>query len=177
MVGPEGIELLLHPLDRLRGRVFPEKFIVQRPSGFGFVDASHEGGFRSVGERDDAGLAVNKSEVLVGQDFDLKFAGGEETVKAGKAGLRDLPTGVHEAFGFRGAPLLPQRGGCGAGSVHVLRTQAGIADYTDRAGDGVNGFAGGLEDGATKVACDAVVGFRVPKPLGEEGLGQFLATR
>lgn len=89
---------------------------------------------------------MDEPEILVGQDFDLQPAGGEEFMEAGKPAFRQLAARVHKGLGLRAAPLLTQSGGGGAGGVHVLVAQAGIANDADRAGDGINGLAGSFQD-------------------------------
>ncbi len=71
---------------------------------------------------------MDEAEVLVGQHFHLQLVAGEEPMQAGQAALCPLATSIYESFGLEAAPFLAERGGGGAGSGHVLRVEAGIAD-------------------------------------------------
>lgn len=84
---PQGVELFLNPADGVFGVVLPEQFVVQAPGSQGFVDAAEEGGPTAVRQGDDARLAVDQAEFLVGNDLDLELAAGEELVEAPEAGF------------------------------------------------------------------------------------------
>ena len=59
VIVPEGVELLLHPGDRVWLVAFPEQLVVELPSASAFVDAAEEGGGWAIGVADHARLAVD----------------------------------------------------------------------------------------------------------------------
>ncbi len=118
------IEFVLDPADPLRGIVLPEDFVILTPAGKGFVDASDKRGLAAVGQGDDAGLAVNEAEDMVGYHLYFHLAGGKKIEQSGIPGGRNA--GIF--FGLRFAPLPAHGVVRGRQSGEVLEVKTRIAD-------------------------------------------------
>ena len=81
MIVPEGVELLLHPGDRVWLVAFPEQLVVELPSAGAFIDAAEEGGGGAIGVADHAGFAVNQPKGRIGQHPDLDLVAEQGVVE------------------------------------------------------------------------------------------------
>ncbi len=130
-----------------------------------------------VGQGDDAGLAVDQPENLVGQDAHLELAVVQQAIEAleALAGARRT-LALQQRLRPRTCPRTPDGIPGGLGGLYVERVEVGIADDADRAGDGVQLLADQFQQRGGEVAGDAVVAARVPKPLGQKGAVEPLAA-
>ena len=81
VIVPEGVELLLHPGDRVWLVAFPEQLVVELPGAGAFVDAAEEGGGGAIGVADHAGFAVNQPEGSIRQHPDLDLVAEQRLVE------------------------------------------------------------------------------------------------
>lgn len=98
-------------------------------------------------------------------------------MQPGQARFRFLAARVHEGFRLESAPFLPERGGGGAGGCHVLRVKTGIADDANGALNAFQRLARRLDNRATEIARNPVIGLRCPQPLEQKGLATRLPPR
>ena len=63
---PQRIELRLRPRDGFERFDFPQQFVIDAPRAQRFVHAADERRLAPIGQRDDARLAVNQAEGLIG---------------------------------------------------------------------------------------------------------------
>ena len=161
---PEGVELLLHPRDGLRRIVLPDELVVEAKRRPGLVRTAEEGGLPAVSSRNDARLAVDQAEDVIGQYADLDLPGTQEVVEPPEA----RPGAVTEVFGAGVAPLAAHGSLGGLGDLDVGAGQPGVADDPDLAFDAFQRLARHFEDRGGEVAGDAVVAPRAGKPRGQE---------
>ena len=161
---PQSFEFSLYPVAGFARVVLPNKLIVERPARVGFVGAAKKTGMPAVSVANDASLAMNEPEGVIGKDtyIQLRVAHArEESMQA-----RDtFGAAAREFFGI----ILEERELLGLlGGHDILGLDIGIADNAYGAGNAFERLSGQLEQGRIKVARDAVVGYGTYKPFRQE---------
>ena len=172
---PEGVELLLHPRDGLRGVVLPKQLVVEPECAGGFVHAAEKRRPPAIRQGDHAGLPVNQPEDVIRQHTNGEPAGPQAVVEATEAGAaprrRALPAATRTT---RAAwPPSPPRATSTSArercELHTTRTPPSML---------LDGFARDLQNRRGKVAGDAVVAPRALQPgVQETGIERTAARR
>ena len=112
-------------------------------------------------------------DTVFGHHADLQPAAGQQFVQLSVA----LAMQQRLHLGWRLVPTLLQRSLASMlGDQDIGGVQLAVANHLDLR-DRRDLFADKLEDGASKVACDAPVGLRSLQTLGQEGVIKALSTR
>ncbi len=85
-------------------------------------------------------------------------------------------SGLHIAFGLRGAPFAAHGSVGGFGGLDIARMEIGVAHHANGATHGFECFTSHFENGRAEITRDTVVGLCAVEPWGEEGAAEFLQT-